>query len=211
MSKYNPHDKFFERAKQKGYRARSVFKIQAIDERYHMLKSGMKVLDLGAAPGSFLQYIAEVIGEKGLAIGIDLQTIEDLKLANVKTYQGDIFDEELYKKIVQENDLNQFDLITSDLAPKTTGIKSVDGNASLELNLQVLEVAKKYLKRGGGVVMKILPGFNEGDLIGEARKMFSTIKKFRPQAVRKTSSESYIVCLNKKFYRAALMNSRKSG
>jgi len=198
MSKFDPQDKFFKKAKEGGYRARSVFKIQAIDERYHMLKSGMKVLDLGAAPGSFLQYIAEVIGEKGLAIGIDLQVIDDLELPNVKVYRGDIFDVELYKKIVQENGLKQFDLITSDLAPKTTGIPFVDGNASLTLNLQVLEVAKNYLKRGGGVVMKILPGFNEGDLIGEAKKYFGQVKKFRPQAVRKTSSESYIICLSKR-------------
>lgn len=200
MSKYNPHDKFFEKAKEKGYRARSVFKLEAIDERFQLLKSGMNVLDLGAAPGSFIQYIAEKVGSKGLAIGIDLQDIEDLKLDNVVAYQGDIFDDELYKKIVQENGLKEtkaFDLITSDLAPKTTGIKSVDGNASLELSLQVLSVAKQYLKKGGGLVIKILPGFNEGDLVGQARKQFKQVKKFRPQAIRKSSGESYVVCLNK--------------
>jgi len=194
---YNPRDKFFERAKEGGYRARSVFKLQAIDERYHLIKPGMKVLDLGAAPGSFMQFISAQVGEKGLVIGIDLQGIDDLELPNVRTYTGDIFDEELYKKIVQQNGLKQFDLITSDLAPKTTGIKSVDGNASLELNLQVLEVARSYLKRGGGLVMKILPGFNEGDLIGVARHQFRQVKKFRPQAVRKTSAESYIICLGR--------------
>lgn len=198
MPKYEAQDKFFNKAKEEGYRARSAFKLQAIDEKYHLLKTGMKVLDLGAAPGSFLQYISQKIGIRGLAIGIDLQEIEDLGLPNMKTYVGDIFDNELYKKIVQENGLKQFDLITSDLAPKTTGIPFVDGGASLDLNLQVLEVAKQYLKKGGGVVMKILPGFNEGDLVGEARKNFRQVKKFRPQAVRKSSGESYIVCLGKK-------------
>jgi 23S rRNA (uridine2552-2'-O)-methyltransferase len=198
MPKYEAQDTFFKKAKEKGYRARSAFKLHAIDEKYHLLKPGMKVLDLGAAPGSFLQYIGLKIGEKGLAVGIDLQKIEDLELANVKTYEGDIFDNELYKKIVQENGLNRFDLITSDLAPKTTGIPFVDGGASLDLNLQVLEVAKSYLKKGGGVVMKILPGFNEGDLVGEARKIFGKVKKFRPKAVRKSSGESYIVCFGKK-------------
>lgn len=198
MTKFEAQDKFFNKAKEAGYRARSAFKLQAIDEKYHLLKSGMKVLDLGAAPGSFLQYISEKIGEKGIAIGIDLQEIEDLELPNVKAYVGDIFDEELYKKCVQENGLNQFDLITSDLAPKTTGIPFVDGGASLDLSLQVLEVARKYLRRGGGVVMKILPGFNEGDLIGEVKKDFKQVRKYRPQAVRKTSGESYIVCLGKK-------------
>ena len=198
MPQYQPQDKYFQRAKAEGYRARSAFKLEAIEERYHLLKPGMKVLDLGAAPGSFLQYISQRIGEKGLAIGIDLQKIEDLKLPNVRTYQGDINDEGLYKKIVQENGLNQFDLITSDLAPKTTGIAFVDGGASLALNLMVLEVAKKYLRKEGAVIMKILPGFNEGDLVGEARKQFRLVKKFRPQAIRKTSGESYIICLGKR-------------
>lgn len=197
MSKFDPNDKFFRRAKEEGFRARSVFKLIGIQDRFNILKPGMKVLDLGAAPGSFLQYISEQIGLKGLAVGIDLQAIEDLELDNVRTYQGDIFDEALYKKIVQENGIRQFDLITSDLAPKTTGIPNVDGNASLELNLQVLEVANKYLKKGGGVVMKILSGFNEGDLIGAARKSFKQIKKYRPEAIRKSSAESYIICIGK--------------
>jgi len=195
MSKYEAQDKFFKKAKEEGYRARSAFKLQAIDERFRLLKPGMKVLDLGAAPGSFLQYIVSRIGEKGMAIGIDLQKIEGLKEGNVKAYQGDIYDEELYKKIVQENGLNEFDLITSDLAPKTTGIPFVDGGASLDLSLQVLEVAKEWLKKGGGVVMKILPGFNEGDLLGILRKNFVQVKKFRPEAIRKSSGESYVVCI----------------
>ena len=194
---YQPKDKYFEKAKAEGYRARSVFKLEAIDERFHLLKPGMKVLDLGAAPGSFLQYISQVIGSKGLGVGVDLQVIEALGPGNTVTYQGDIFDEELYKKIVQENDVEKFDLITSDLAPKTTGIPFVDGGASLQLNLQVLEVADRYLRKGGGVVMKILSGFNEGDLIGRARKSFKQIKKFRPQAIRKSSAESYIICQGK--------------
>lgn len=194
MPQYEAQDKFFKKAKEEGYRARSAFKLQAIDERFQLLKPGMKVLDLGAAPGSFLQYIVGRIGEKGLAIGIDLQKIEGLGEGNVRVYRGDIFDQELYKKIVHENGLDKFDLITSDLAPKTTGIPFVDGGASLDLSLQVLEVAKEWLRNGGGVVIKILPGFNEGDLLGELRKNFVQVKKFRPQAIRKTSGESYIIC-----------------
>lgn len=190
---YQPKDKYFEKAKEKGYRARSVFKLEAIDDRFKLLKPGMKVLDLGAAPGSFLQYISEAIGPKGLTVGIDLQAIEGLGLDNVLTYRGDIFDDELYKKIVQENGVSQFDLITSDLAPKTTGIPFVDGGASLDLSLQVLNVAEDYLKKGGGVVMKILPGFNEGELIGRTKKLFKQVKKFRPEAIRRSSGESYII------------------
>lgn len=198
MPQYQPQDKYFQRAKEQGYRARSAFKLEGIEERYHLFKPGMKVLDLGAAPGSFLQYISRQVGEKGLAVGIDLQKIADLKLPNVKVYQGDINDTSLYKKIVQENGLKEFDLITSDLAPKTTGIAFVDGGASLDLNLMVLEAAKLYLRKDGAVVMKILPGFNEGDLVGEAIKQFRLVKKFRPHAIRKSSGESYIICLGKR-------------
>ena len=198
MPKYEAQDRYFKKAKEEGYRARSAFKLQAIDEKFHLLKSGMRVLDLGAAPGSFLQYIAGKIGKKGLAVGIDLQKIEDLGLENVITYQGDIFDNELYKKIVHENGLDKFDLVTSDLAPKTTGISFVDGGASLDLNLQVLEVAKEWLKKGGAAVMKILPGFNEGELLGPLRKNFVQVKKLRPEAVRKSSGENYIICLKKR-------------
>ena len=198
MPKYEAQDRYFKKAKEEGYRARSAFKLQAIDDKFHLLKSGMRVLDLGAAPGSFLQYISGKVGEKGLAIGIDLQKIENLGLQNVATYQGDIFDNDLYKKVVQENGLDKFDLITSDLAPKTTGISFVDGGASLDLNLQVLEVAREWLKKKGSAVIKILPGFDEGKLLGPLRKIFVQVKKYRPEAIRKSSGESYIICINKR-------------
>ena len=108
-------------------------------------------------------------------------------------HQGDIFDDSVYKKM----SVQEFDVITSDLAPKTSGIKFIDGGASLDLNLQVLEVAEKHLKKGGSLVMKILAGFSEGDLVGEANKQFKIVKKFRPEAIRKSSAESYIVCFTK--------------
>lgn len=195
--KYNPNDKYARRAKEMGYRARSVFKLEAIQERFHLLKPGMKVLDLGCAPGSFLQYISTQIGERGLAVGLDLQKVEKLGLLNVQVFQGDIFNEVGLAEVCEKLGVTHYDLVTSDLAPKTTGIKSVDGNASLELNLQVLEIAKKHLKKGGNVIMKILSGFNEGDLVGEARKMFRQVRKFRPEAIRKSSHESYLIGFNK--------------
>ncbi len=197
MSHFNPHDKYFKKAKEEGYRARSAFKLEGIQNRFHLIKPGTKLLDLGAAPGSFMQYAAKEVGEKGLVAGIDLQKIEPFKEGNIHTFQGDIFDEESVVEIFNRLKIKQFDLITSDLAPKTTGIKSIDGNASLELNLQVLKIAQKHLKKGGGVVMKILSGFNEGDLVGETRKLFKQVKKYRPEAIRKSSHESYLIGLKK--------------
>ena len=193
MNKFNPQDKFFKRAKDEGYRARSAFKLEGIQERYTILKPGMKVLDLGAAPGSFMQYISKVVGDDGLVIGIDLKEIEDLKLNNVETYQADVFDDDVYRRMSEK----KFDVITADLAPKTSGIKSMDGAKSLELNLRALEISHKHLKRGGSLIMKILSGFNEGSLVGEANKAFKIVRKFKPEAIRKSSHESYVCCFKK--------------
>jgi 23S rRNA (uridine2552-2'-O)-methyltransferase len=192
-NKFTPQDRYFKKAQKEGYRARSVYKLEAIQNKFHILKPGDKVLDLGAAPGSFLQYMSKIIGEKGIAIGIDLQDIKNLNLPNVKTYVGDIFDDAVYEKI----GISKFDVITSDLAPKTSGVKFLDAGRSLDLSLKVLDVAKGRLKKGGSIVIKILSGFNEGDLIGEAKKLFKTVKISRPDAVRKSSGEKYIICLNK--------------
>ena len=194
---FKVQDRFFKKAKEEGYRARSIYKLEAIQNRFHMLKPGDYVLDLGSAPGSFLQYIATIIGGNGIAVGIDLQEIAPLKRSNIFTYIGDIYDDAIIKKIIHKHDIREFDVVTSDLAPKTSGIKFMDGGRSLELNLQVLNIARKYLRKGGSVVMKILPGFNEGDLISEASQFFRSVKKFRPEAIRKSSGESYIVCIGR--------------
>jgi len=197
MSNYQPQDKFFKKAKEEGFRARSVFKLESIQDRFHILEPGFKVLDLGAFPGSFLQYIAKEIGEKGIAIGIDLQKIEPLHLRNVKTYQGDINDPELIKKIVAENHIVRFDVVTSDLAPSTSGIKDLDAGRSFLLNDQALRIALRHLKPGGHFVFKAFPGADHQKLLHEAKSYFKVIKTMKPPAVRKTSREQYIICLKK--------------
>jgi len=197
MGHFNPHDKYFRRAKEEGYRARSAFKLEGIQQRFKLLKPGMKVLDLGAAPGSFLQYIGQQVGDRGLALGLDLEPMRPFEEKNILAFQADIYDEQHVDHILHQTGIVQFDFITSDLAPKTTGIKSLDGNASLELNLQVLSLAKAHLRKGGGVVMKILSGFNEGDLVGETKKIFKEVRKYRPEAIRKSSHESYVIGLTK--------------
>ncbi len=193
MNKFNVQDQYSKKAREQGYRARSIFKLEEIQDKFKLIKSGDNVLDLGAAPGSFLQYISKIVGENGGAIGIDLQKIESLRLSNVETYVGDIFDDKVYTQI----DIDQFDVITSDLAPKTSGVAFMDGGRSFDLNLKVLEVCEKHLKKGGNAVMKILSGFSEGELVGPAKQMFKQVRKMRPKAIRKSSGESYIVCLKK--------------
>ena len=136
-----------------------------------------------------MQLIGRIVGERGMVIGVDLQPIKPFKQSNMKAYEGDIFDEEVYEKI----GVSEFDVITSDLALATTGIKSVDAGRSFQLNEQVLKVAENHLKKGGHVVMKAFPGTDHSELIRLAKKQFKTVKPFKPEAVRKSSREVYIV------------------
>jgi 23S rRNA (uridine2552-2'-O)-methyltransferase len=195
---YLPQDKFFKKAKEQGYRARSVFKLEELQNRFHLICPGDKVLDLGAAPGSFMQYIQKIIGKDGLLIGLDLTPIKPFSQPNVKAYVGDIFDDKVYDKIFKEHNVRRFDVVTSDLAPATSGIKFVDAGRSFDLNCQVLKVAEKYLKSGGNLVIKAFPGANHGQLIAKARALFEKVQMAKPEAVRNTSREEYLVGLRKR-------------
>src|SRR3954465_10226330 len=119
---YRPKDHFFQKAKQEGFRARSAYKLDEIAHRFKVLRAGAKVLDLGAAPGGFLQVIAKVVGPKGLAVGIDLVPIAPLPLPQVKTAALDVLADDFDQKLSAIYD-GPFDAVMSDLAPKTTGIK----------------------------------------------------------------------------------------
>lgn len=194
---FNPKDKFFLKAKEKGYRARSIFKLEEVQNTYRFLKEGQKVLDLGAYPGSFMQYIIKVIGDKGFLIGLDLQEIKKFPQKNIKLYKADIFDDLIYDKIRFENNIDKFDVISSDLAPATSGIKSLDAGRSFELNNQVLKVSLKYLKRGGSMLIKVFPGEEFDQLKKDIKLNFSKIRIYKPSAVRKTSREVYLLATGK--------------
>lgn len=190
---FEPKDKYYKQAKEQGLRARSAFKLEEIQNKFKLIKTGDKVLDLGAAPGSFLQLITKLVGEKGLVIGVDLKPIEKIKAKNVKTYVGDIFDEALYDRITSDTGIEYFDVITSDLAPATTGIKSVDAGRSFELSKQVLAIADEYLKPNGHVLLKTFPGADQDYLLKMMKDRFESIKVFRPKAVRSSSREVYLI------------------
>ncbi len=198
MSKrFDPKDKYFQKAKDEGYRARSAFKLDAIQKRFKLIRSADKVLDLGAAPGSFMQIAGRIVGDKGLVVGIDLLPIKPFRQLTMLAFEGDIFDEAVYEKVEVEAGVTLFDVITSDLAPATTGIKSVDAGRSFQLNEQVLKVSEGHLKRGGHVVMKAFPGVDHSELIRLAKKQFMHVKLFKPDAVRKSSKEVYIIGIGK--------------
>jgi 23S rRNA (uridine2552-2'-O)-methyltransferase len=198
---FNPQDQYFHKAKKEGYKARSAFKLQEIQERFRILRRGDLVLDLGAAPGSFLQYASKIIGH-GQALGLDLQEI-DLALPNVQTEVCDIYEDlrvdNLATQFLQTQDSkkNTFDAVISDLAPKTSGIKDVDQWNSVELNQQVLEISKKWLKTGGNCLMKVFQGADFDDFLREVKRHFKKVKVAKPAAVRDRSFEVYLVCQGK--------------
>lgn len=201
------HDPYFIKAKKMGYRARSAFKLLELQERYNLIKPNMNVLDVGAAPGSFLQVIAKIVGQKWKVVGIDIQKIDpNFGYPNIFLLQESIFEYEkicdflknigISNKNPDENP--EFDLITSDIAPATTGMTGVDQYKSVELNLAILEVAKVFLKKDATLVLKVFVGEDVNDLIAPIKQHFKKLSRFKPKACRDRSFEEYFICQGKK-------------
>ena len=146
---YVMHDKYFQLAKREGYRARSVYKLKEIQEQFELVTENMDICDIGAAPGSFIQFMKKIIRDTGNIVGIDLKPIDKYSQTNINTLVHDIFEFETLKPRVEEliGVGKQFDLITSDIAPNTTGHKDVDQYASVELNIAILGFADVFLKK----------------------------------------------------------------
>ena len=151
---YNPKDYFFHKAKKENYAARAVFKIQEIDQRFKLFRSGMKVLDLGAAPGSWSQYASQKVGPKGQVMGVDLQPIK-ITLPNALFITADMRSLDLGQTMTEQGISPPFDLVLSDMAPKTTGVRLQDQMRSFELCVLALETAERFLKPGGHFVAKL--------------------------------------------------------
>ncbi|MBU0981178.1 RlmE family RNA methyltransferase [Patescibacteria group bacterium] len=191
--KFKVKDPYFLEAKKKGYRARSAFKLLEIQNKFKLIKEGQTIVDLGSAPGSFLQVISEIVGPKGRAIGIDLQEMEPLDMANVILIQGDIFQTNALVDFFQKNGFGNVDVVTSDLAPKTSGIKDLDQGRSVELTEQAFLISTKILKEGGHFVGKVFQGEDLDILMGKMKPFFKSIVCFKPKACRQCSFETYIV------------------
>ncbi len=186
-------DSWARLAKEKGYPARSVFKLKEINERFKVLKRGDKVLDLGTSPGSWAKYACEVVGEAGLVVGIDLSPPKfSSKL--YRFIKKDVF--EVKKEDLVSQDVPCFDVVLSDLAPKTTGIKERDHLESIRLAEQALRICELVLRKGGNAVVKVFEGPEFPKLRKEFENRFKDVKLFRPKAVRKESREIYVVALN---------------
>ena len=188
-------DHYFYKAKKDGYAARSVYKIEEIDKKYRIIRTGNKVLDLGCCPGSWLQYVSRKVGNTGQVLGIDVQPVEIPLPSHVKVIQADIFE-------VTDEDLKikggQADVILSDIAPKTSGIRTTDVHRSFELNKKVLYLANDILCQEGSLLVKAFQGKLCDELCYEFKKMFADVKLCKPKSSRSESIEIFILGIGKK-------------
>ncbi|NCN41972.1 RlmE family RNA methyltransferase [bacterium] len=189
---FNRKDRFFHKAKADGYKARSAYKLEEIQKKYNVIPKKSFVVDLGASPGSWSQLSMKLVGKEGYVVGLDLKPV-DIKSPNGKFYVMDIF--ELDPAIFEGRVV---DVLISDMAPNTTGVRSVDQARSEELCLEVLKVSDKYLKSGGNLVMKLFEGGDAEVVAKEVKNRFKVFKRFKPEAVRKGSFETYLIGIGKK-------------
>lgn len=189
---YIPNDRLAKTARDEGYRARSVYKLKELNRRFRLLKPNQQVLDVGAFPGSWLQYVSSEVGDQGQVIGIDLKQIGFIA-PNVKTFVGNINDIDTIKEKVAQFDLHDFDLIIADMAPNTTGMKYHDQSASLELNISLFKLAKNFLKPGGTVVSKIFQSEQVYSFLTQLKNDYKKVEITTVSASRDRSTEMYIV------------------
>jgi 23S rRNA (uridine2552-2'-O)-methyltransferase len=189
---YNPKDYYYRKAKEENYAARSVFKLQEIENRLRIFRPGMKILDLGAAPGSWSQYASEKVGKLGRVMGIDIQPIK-ITLPNAFFLTADMRQLDL-GKIMAENGIEPpFDMVLSDMAPKTTGHRLMDQMRSLELCDLALDTAEKFLKPEGTYICKIFHSEEFENYRNRLRGLFSKIDIIKPKSVREGSKEIFFV------------------
>lgn len=183
-------DRYFRLAKQEGYRARSAYKLLQIQEKFRIIRKGDIVVDLGAAPGSWCQVVTKIVGDRGRIIALDLQPIEPID--GVTVLQGDMTDPEVQAQVIATAG-RKVNVVLSDAAPSTTGVKLRDHVISIELARAAFEVAQKLLVRNGNMVLKVFSGEDLPPLIKDVKATFRPVKVHTPPATRNESWESFIV------------------
>jgi 23S rRNA (uridine2552-2'-O)-methyltransferase len=188
------HDHFFREAKRNGYRSRAAYKLLEIDDKRDILRKRDYVLDLGAAPGSWLQVASQRVGPRGRVIGVDLKEIKNLHLDNVTTMEEDV----TKLSLDTFGDDTMFDVILSDMAPSTTGNRTIDHHGSVRLCHTALDIAATLLSPKGNLVMKVLEGEAYRDLLDRCESCFSVAKGYKPKASRAISTEMFFVCTGRR-------------
>ncbi len=185
-------DTYVRQSKVDGYRARSAYKLKEIDEKFKIFKGGMSVVDIGAAPGSWSQYVAKVV-KSGKIISIDLKEMENI--GNTLQIQGD------FTLVDTQNQIKEYlkkkpDVVMSDMAVNTTGIKNIDSIQTGELCKEAMVFSKDVISEKGFFISKIFMGSTFNEIVALGKKLFKEVKVFKPKSSRKDSKESFIICKN---------------
>ena len=185
-------DTYVRQSKVDGYRARSAYKLIEIDEKFKIFKGGLTVIDIGAAPGSWSQYASKVV-KNGKIVSIDLKEMEPID--NTVQIKGDFTENETQQKI-KEFLIGKSDVVMSDMAVNTTGIKNIDSIQTGELCKEAMVFSKDIISNEGFFVSKIFMGGSFNEIVQLGKKIFKEVKVFKPKSSRKDSKESFIICKN---------------
>ena len=185
-------DIYVRQSKLEGYRSRAVYKLQEIQTKFKVINNGMSIVDLGAAPGSWSEFISRKFKNIKL-VAIDLKELD--KIENVIHIKGDFTDEITQKKIEKNFD-EKIDLVVSDMAVNTTGNKNVDSLVTGELSIEAMNFSLKILKKNGVFVSKIFMGSSFNEIVDSAKKNFKEFHVYKPPSSRKDSKENFIICKN---------------
>ena len=183
-------DTYVRQSKVDGYRARSAYKLIEIDEKFKIFKGGMIIVDIGAAPGSWSQYAAKKV-KSGKIISVDLKEME--KIQDIIQIKGD-FTQELIQKKIKSNLGKGADVVMSDMAVNTTGIKNIDSIQTGELCKEAMIFSKEVISEKGFFISKIFMGSTFNEIVALGKKIFKEVKVFKPKSSRKDSKESFIIC-----------------
>ncbi|MFW5917504.1 MAG: SAM-dependent methyltransferase [Halorubrum sp.] len=186
-------DEYYNRSKQQGYRSRASYKLKQLDEEADLFERGDTVVDLGAAPGGWLQVAAEAVGESGTVVGVDLQRIDDFDEHDVETIRGDMTEERTRHYLREAIGERGADVVISDMAPNMTGEYALDHARSVHLARQAFDVAEELLAPGGDFVVKVFQGDDLDPFREDVRAEFEYVRTVSPPASRDSSSEVYLV------------------
>jgi 23S rRNA (uridine2552-2'-O)-methyltransferase len=190
MTRPGQKDPYGVKAKEEGYPARSVYKLKEIQDKYRLIRPGQRIVDLGCHPGSWLRFCSQSVGPVGRVLGLDLKKPTIPLAPNMLFLQADLL--KVPDETIQEW-AGQAELVLSDLSPKTSGIKWLDHQRSLELNLRALEIGYLVLKKGGSAVLKIFEGEGSKDFINKMKDRFEQVRIHKPKSSRSESSEIYLI------------------
>ena len=184
-------DEFVKRSQKEGYRSRAVYKLQEIDEKDHLLKAGMTVIDLGAAPGSWCEYLVRKLKGKGRIIALDILPMEPME--GVEIIEGDFLEDEVFEQLLSTLGDSQPDLVISDMAPNMSGQQAIDIPRAMYMSELALDLSVQVLKPGGGLLVKLFQGEGFDDYIKTVKQQFNRVVMRKPRASRDRSREIYML------------------